>query len=121
MEVWREGRKVQLTAQLARSGDKVAAAALPDTGEGGRVGLALRPLEPEEKAQAGLRGGVVVEDVAGPAEAAGVEPGDVVLAVNGTPVNTPQQVQAAVARSGRSVALLIQRGDDRIFVPVRIG
>ena len=57
----------------------------------------------------------------GPAEAAGVEPGDVVLAVNGTPVATPEQVKEAVAKSSKSVALLIQRGEDKIFVPIRIG
>ncbi len=121
MEVWREGHKVQLSAKLARTNEKVAAAAVPDSAEGGRIGLALRPLDPQEKAQSGLRSGVVVEDVAGPAEAAGVSPGDVVLAVNGTPVSTPEQVKAAVTKSGKSVALLIQRGEDKIFVPIRIG
>ncbi|GAB3760442.1 DegQ family serine endoprotease [Ramlibacter monticola] len=121
LEVWREGRKVQLNAELARSSDKVATAATPDLGEGARLGLALRPLAPEEKAQTGLRSGVVVEEVAGPAEAAGVEPGDVVVAVNGTAVTTPEQVKAAVGKSGKSVALLIQRGEERIFVPIRLG
>jgi serine protease Do len=121
LEVWREGKKVQLTAELAPSTEKVAAASAPGAIDGGRIGLALRPLAPEEKQETGLRSGVVVEDVAGPAEAAGVEPGDVVLAVNGTPVTTPDQVKAAVAKSSKSVALLIQRGDDKIFVPIRIG
>ena len=121
MEVWRQGKKVQLTAELGRSADKVAAAATPASAEGGRIGLALRPLEAQEKQQSGLRAGLVVEDVAGPAEAAGVAPGDVVLAVNGTPVSTVEQVKAAVAKSQKSVALLIQRGDDQIFVPIRMG
>jgi serine protease Do len=122
MEVWRQGKKVQLTAELARSGnEKVAATNSPSVGEGARLGLALRPLAPEERAQSGLRAGVVVEDVAGPAEAAGVEAGDVVLAVNGTPVNTPEEVKTAVSKSTKSVALLIQRGEDKIFVPIRLG
>jgi serine protease Do len=121
MEVWRQGQKVKLSAELARSSDKVAAASTPGAADGGRIGLALRPLAPEEKQQTGLKAGVVVEDVSGPAEAAGVEPGDVVLAVNGTPVTTPQQVKAAVDKSSKSVALLIQRGEDKIFVPIRIG
>jgi serine protease Do len=63
----------------------------------------------------------VVEDVGGPAEAAGVQPGDIVLAVNGTPVTTVDQVKAAVTKSQKSVALLIQRGEDKIFVPIRLG
>ena len=122
MEVWRQGKKVELSAELAKSSnDKVAAVPSVDAGEGAKLGLALRPLAPDEKAQTGLRSGVVVDDVAGPAEAAGVEAGDVVLAVNGTPVSTPQQVKEAVAKSSKSVALLIQRGEDKIFVPIRIG
>jgi serine protease Do len=121
MEVWRQGKRVQLTAELAHASDKVAAASTPNAADGGRLGLALRPLQPDEKQQTGLGAGVVVEDVAGPAEAAGVEPGDVVLAVNGTPVASVDQVKAAVAKSSKSVALLIQRGDDKIFVPIRLG
>jgi serine protease Do len=121
LDVWRQGKKLQLTAELSRSNDKVASAGTPDDGQGGRVGLALRPLDPQERQAAGLRNGVVVEDVTGPAEAAGVEPGDIVLAVNGTAVGSVDQVRAAVAKSQKSVALLIQRGDDKIFVPIRLG
>ena len=55
------------------------------------------------------------------AERAGVAPGDVVIAVNGTPVANVDQMRGLVDKSGKSVALLIQRGDDRIFVPVRVG
>lgn len=43
------------------------------------------------------------------------------MAVNGTPVNSIDQVRQAVARSDKSVALLIQRDGDKIFVPVRVG
>ena len=52
---------------------------------------------------------------------AGVQQGDVLVAVNGTPVQSVEQVRAAVAKSDKSVALLIQRGGARIFVPVRLG
>jgi serine protease Do len=122
LDVWRQGKKLQITAELARSNEKVAARSLSaDDGDSGRIGLALRPLEPQEKQASGVKNGVVVEDVNGPAEAAGVEPGDIVLAVNGTPVSSVDQVKAAVAKSQKSVALLIQRGDDKIFVPIRIG
>ena len=69
----------------------------------------------------GLTGGLVIENAAGPAAAAGVQSGDVLLGINGAPVNNIDQVRSAVASSDKSVALLIQRGKDQIFVPVRIG
>ena len=47
--------------------------------------------------------------------------GDVLLAINGTPVSSTEQARAAVAKADKSVALLIQRGEDKIFVPVRLG
>ena len=86
------------------------------------LGLALRPLERGEQRQAGVSGGLLVEDASGAAARAGVEAGDVLLAVNGAPVTSVEQVRTVVAKAGKSsVALLIQRGDDKIFVPVRIG
>jgi len=36
-------------------------------------------------------------------------------------VQSVEQVRAVVARSAKSVALLIQRDGDTIFVPVRLG
>jgi len=121
LDVWRQGKSLKLTAELTRSSDKVAAAAPGGNADSGRIGLALRPLDPQERKESGVRSGVLVEDVGGPAEAAGVEAGDIVLAVNGTPVTTVDQVRAAVAKSQKSVALLIQRGDEKIFVPIRLG
>lgn len=51
---------------------------------------------------------------------AGVQPGDVLVTIDGTPVTTIEQVRGVVEKAGKSVALLIQRGTERIFV-VRIG
>jgi serine protease Do len=121
--VWRQGGKVDLTAQLGNAGDKVAkAGASGNKSEGGKLGLALRPLQPGEAREAGISGGgLVVEDVSGAAERAGVQPGDVVLAVNGTPAKSIDQVRSVVEKADKSVALLIQRGEDKIFVPIRIG
>ncbi len=62
-----------------------------------------------------------MQDASGPAAMAGVQSGDVLIAVNGTAVKSVDQVKAAVAKSEKSVALLIQRGSDKIFVPVNLG
>ena len=122
LQVWRKGSRVELSARLADAAGKVAKAQEdPQAAAGGRLGLALRPLERGEARQAGVNGGLLVEDASGAAARAGVEAGDVLLAVNGAVVSSIEQVRSVVAQAGKSVALLIQRGGDKIFVPVRIG
>jgi serine protease Do len=122
LEIWRQGKREELSARLGDASDKVAKVASADSGVGkGRLGLALRDLQPQEKREAGVANGLLIEDVAGPAALAGVQPGDVLLAINGTPVKTTDQVREVVARSDKSVALLIQRDGNKIFVPVRVG
>lgn len=122
LEVWRKGSMEQISARLGNAADKgTQVASAKDAAGQGKLGLALRPLQPQERREAGVESGLVVQDVAGAAALAGVQPGDLLLAVNGTPIKSIEQVREAVAKSDKSVALLVQRGDEKIFVPVRIG
>ncbi|MDB5754523.1 MAG: peptidase [Massilia sp.] len=124
MDVWREGKIMQISARLGDASEKpekaereVAAGADSSS----KLGLALRPLEPIERRQSGIAAGLVIEDANGAAANAGVQPGDVLLSINGRPVASIDQVRDVVGKSSKSVALLIQRGNDKIFIPVRIG
>ena len=122
--VWRNGQSETISATLGGADDKsVQTASASDDGDGSaKLGLSLRPLQPQERAQVGNASGLLVEDAEGPAALAGVQAGDLLLAVNGTPVKNVEQARAALGKtSNKSVALLIQRGDNKIFVPVRIG
>jgi serine protease Do len=124
LDVWRDGKIVRLNAVLANASDRPERSEREEIAaadKGAKLGLALRPLEPVERRQSGLPSGLVVEDAAGAAIAAGIQPGDVLLSVNGKPVSSVEQVRDMVNKSTKSVALLIQRGSDRIFIPVRIG
>ena len=55
-----------------------------------------------------------------PAARAGVQEGDVLIAGNGTPVNSVEQVRDVVGKASKSVALLLERDGTQIFVPVRL-
>ena len=122
LEVWRKGSIARIEARLGSAAVKGEPVATKEDGSPhGRLGLGLRSLKPDELRQAGVESGMLIENVSGAAESAGVEPGDVLIAVNGTAVRNVEQVRAAVAQSAKSVALLIQRGDEKIFVPVRLG
>ena len=122
LEVWRKGSTERIEARLGNASEKGEQVASKEDGTAhGRLGLGLRSLKPDELRQAGVENGMLIENVSGAAESAGVEQGDVLIAVNGTAVKNVEQVRAAVAKSAKSVALLIQRGDEKIFVPVRLG
>jgi serine protease Do len=62
-----------------------------------------------------------VQNVAGPAAQAGIRPGDVIIAMDGTPVTSAKQLRELVAKAGRRIALLVQRDNVKIFVPVDLG
>jgi serine protease Do len=113
LTVWRDKASQEFTAQLGQAGSDQRAAAVPAAAEGERLGLALQ-------AQPG-GAGLIVQGVNGPAQRAGVQRGDVLLAVNGKTVQSIEQVQKTLDSKPGSVALLIERDGDRIFVPVKIG
>jgi serine protease Do len=124
VEVWRDGKKQTLDVAVGELKEEQVARARPgggDTERGGKLGLAVRPLSPEEKKELGSPQGVVVEQVGGPAARAGIRPGDVITAVNGTPVKSPDDLRRQVEKAKGSVALLVRRGDASIFVPIDIG
>jgi serine protease Do len=127
LSVWRDGRQRRVgvqVAELEEQPQRVAEAA-PQGGraadEASRLGLAVRPLEPQEREKHGTSGNLVVERVTGPAAAAGVRPGDVILGVNGVPVKSVKDLQELATKSGTNVALLIQRDEAQIFIPLRLG
>ncbi len=90
------------------------------TDEASRLGLAVRPLQPQERQQVETTGVLVVEQATGPAALAGVQPGDIILGINGKTVKSIDDLQAAAKGATKTVALLIQRQDAQIFVPLRL-
>jgi serine protease Do len=122
LDVWRQGKRQYIKATLGNVDDRaVKTANADDTTGHGRLGLALRPLEPQERRDAGFDGGLMIESVAGAAALAGVQPGDVLVAIDGTPVKSVAQIQGAIGTATKSVALLIERGGTQIFLPVQLG
>lgn len=121
LEVWRAGKPVSVNVTVGSGSTGQATVASASTADHTHLGLTLRPLTSAEREQAGVTHGLVVEDVQGRAAEAGIQQGDVVLAVDGTPVQNIEQLRAAIHKDDQQVALLIQRGNSRIYVPVGLG
>jgi len=121
IEVYRDGKPVTLTATIGSydNADKVASND-ESSASHAKLGLAVRPLTPDEKQEVG-HGGLVVENATGPAALAGIQPGDVIVSVGSAKVTTVEGLKQQVDKAGKNVALLIERNGQKIFVPVRVG
>ena len=121
LDIVREGKPMSINVTIGSASSAAVAKNGGVAPEGSHLGMKLRPLTPDERNQAGVPAGLVVEESSGRAAEAGIQEGDVVLSVNGTPVSSVEQLRSLVQGHGDQVALLIQRGDTRIFVPVGLG
>jgi serine protease Do len=121
LQIWRDKAKKNVTVTLAALSDGQSSASADAPVEQGRLGVAVRPLSPQERNATSLTHGLIVQQANGPAASAGIQPGDVILAVNGRPITSADQLRDAVKNAGNSLALLIQRDDAQIFVPVDLG
>jgi serine protease Do len=73
VEVWREGKPVALTATIGTFDDSEGRKRGSKAQDTGKLGVAVRPLTPEEKSRVG-HDGLVVENATGPAARAGIQP-----------------------------------------------
>jgi serine protease Do len=119
VEVWRAGKAVELVATIGKLDDVKVAKAGDDAEPKGKLGVAVRPRTAEEQG-AGGKAGLVVERSGGAAAKAGVQAGDVIVGVGSTAVSTVDELKALVDKSGKSVALLIERQGRQIYVPVKL-
>ena len=112
LKVWRKGEARDLSTTIGEMpGERIAA----------------RPGEPQAKTASMLGlslaetpDGLVVQDVQSLAARAGLRPGDLVVSLNNQQIETVEQFRERVAAAprGRNLALLVQRGDNTLFIAV---
>jgi serine protease Do len=122
LQIWRQGETREVKAALGEfPSDEIAKADSDSGGKPSKLGVSVRPLTADERKQIDTEGGLLVENVEGPAARAGVQAGDVILAVNNQPVKEIAQLRRLVDKSKGSVALLIQREGNKVYVPIKLG
>lgn len=121
LTVWRRSKEATLHITMDDAADSPAKKVVDTVGTPvNRLGLALRLQKPEELATSAAAAGLFIDKVSGAAEHAGVQPGDLLLAINNEPVVSVDQARIVADRSGGSVALLLMRDGSRIFIPLRL-
>jgi len=143
LTVLRDGKTITLSAQLQELKDAAAATEAPEAPEPGgagklegsnvpELGLQLQVVSPEVSRALGIKAtaGIAVLGVkdGSPAEAAGLQKGDVIERVGQIPVTTVGGLQDAVKRilgrqtgDEKKVALYVNRNGQHTFVVLNIG
>jgi serine protease Do len=127
--VLRGGKEKTLTVKVG----KLPAGETASTGEDGeegeeatgvdRFGLSVQPLTPDLADQLGYSGeaGVLVASVdpAGPAAAARLQPGDLIVEVDREPVRSVDQLRKKLEQAKGTALLLVKRKDASVFVVLK--
>ncbi len=125
MEVWRKGKNLTLTVKVgeiptekAAGASKKGAPPVPEVTNALGLGVVDVPADVQKKLR--IKGGVQVKVAEGAAAKAGLQEGDIVLALNDTDVTGAKQFGELVAKldKGRAAGLLVRRGDQTQWVAV---
>ncbi|MGU7772456.1 DegQ family serine endoprotease [Burkholderia sp. MR1-5-21] len=126
--VWRKGQSRDLPIMIAETqGDTTAKA---DSGsknppqkprQSNALGLTVSDIPADQLKSLKLKNGVQVDNVDGPAARAGLQRGDVVLRIGDTDITSAKQFADITAQLDpqKAVAVLVRRGDNTQFIPVR--
>jgi len=126
VEVVRDGARKSMPVTLGTFPDAAADNESESASDQGRIGLSLQPVTPEIAGQLNLprdlRGLYVGEVVPGSkAETAGIQPGDVIVSVNGVEVTTVEGLKAEVAKAPNGLSRLrIHRNNGFTFLVLRM-
>jgi serine protease Do len=127
LDVWRSGKRQTIKVKVGEmeSGEARVAQrrAGEETMEKAKLGLTIRPLSPEERRLAGTDGKLLVQQATGPAARAGLQRGDIIIGIAGERIETIEQLRAKTKnlKPNDSIALLVERNGEQIFVPIRVG
>ncbi|KIH76040.1 serine protease Do [Geoalkalibacter ferrihydriticus] len=123
-KIWREGKTRDIRIKVGRLGDEppeVRAA----VGETAKLGLTLDELTPERARSFGLEGkqGALVTEVepGGPAAAANLRPGDLIVEISGRTVTSSSEAQKILETISKDqvLRLLVQRRDGLFYTTVK--
>ncbi len=125
LQIWRKGaaKDILLTVVEIPADEKIAQrSGKRSKASDNRLGMALSELTADQRSELGIRGGILVEEVQGTSARAGIRRGDIILAVNNHDVKSVEQFNQLLNKleKGRTIALLVKRGDSALYIPLRI-
>jgi serine protease Do len=121
LNVWRQGVNLTLRGKLEDAHAQLTSEAVVDTSfNAQRLGITVRNLHQDEMGTNGKLSGLMIEKVSNPSSKAGVQVGDVLLAINGVSVNNVNQLQKMITKESKVAALLLLRPEGKMYIPLRL-
>jgi S1-C subfamily serine protease len=118
VNLWRQGEKQQVAMALHAPQPAPAPDAAAPKSAAGALGLEVRQLPLAQAKSIGLEFGLMVTRVRAPADRSRILPGDVILAVNQTPVGSLEQFEELLAAQSdaASVGLVVRRAEKDLYI-----
>ncbi len=90
--------------------------------EPNKIGLTLKDLTPQQKKKLNGKNGLLVIESTGAAAQAGIRRGDVVLGLNNSEFQSVEAFNKQInsVPAGKTVAVLVQRGENTLYVPIKV-
>ncbi|HEY0294525.1 MAG TPA: DegQ family serine endoprotease [Bordetella sp.] len=132
LQVWRKGKSIKLNVKVGEmSADKPAANPSDENSDDqgkktpstdNLLGLGVTDVPADQLSKLHIKGGALVRDIKeGPSEQAGIQAGDIILAINDTDITNADTFAKVVAKLDKHkvVGLLVRRGDQAQWVAVQ--
>lgn len=126
VEILRKGAVKNLSVGIGEMPTDPSEAAAPSKSstkaEANKVGLTLKELTPQQKKKLNGKNGLLVVDSIGAAAQAGIRRGDVILGLNNSESQSVEQFnkQINAVAAGKTVAVLVLRGENTLYVPIKV-
>jgi serine protease Do len=126
LEVWRNGASRKLTVTIGAAQPSIQQRAQGEEAPRphaahAKLGVAVRPLSEDELQEAGVDSGLLIMQVQGAAERAGLQPGDIIVGANGEQIESTDELREMVAQAHGRISIMIDRDGEQASVPVQLG
>ena len=125
VQVWRSKASKDFSVVVGElPQDKVGGAPpfkRPKNEQTNKLGLGLAELSTEQRKELKISAGVLVEEAKGSAARAGLQAGDIILAINNSEVKTVEQFNQVLTKMDlkKSLALLVKRGETTQYITLK--
>jgi serine protease Do len=131
VQLWRKGSTLDISLVVGEIQDEGVVAQRGGHGSGStegasesetRLGVVVSELNDQQKAELQVEGGLIVEDMKGPAARSQLQRGDVILAVGNIEIRSADQFNEVLKKvpRGRNIALLVRRSEGTVYVPIKL-